>query len=329
MLSVAITMADDSSYPKALKVADSAGMQKIGEMQINWNEVETSPETYTYPVVNIAKTYFRAKSGPILLTISPFYANEDGRPTDLRGLTLDDPIVIGRFNKMLSWVFSEFQKEKIEVDIFVLGNEFDTGLFIHFNSSWELLLQKWSELTNLYEAAYKHVKTISPDTLITTEMTYGSIVGHFKAQALRINQMSDIIGVSYYPMDPNNNEARDPAVVEGDFRRLIQLYPGKKLYFFQYGYPSSPLIGGSLEKQQAFIRETFKAWDRFSDNVKWISFTWLHELSDQLTEAMAGAAGSTDEKALAFFGSIGLRSYSGIDKPAWKQLELEAKKRGW
>ena len=59
---IAITFGEDRSFEAALKRAESTGMNRRSEMQINWNEVETTPETYTYDVVNIAKRYFLMKS---------------------------------------------------------------------------------------------------------------------------------------------------------------------------------------------------------------------------------------------------------------------------
>lgn len=82
-LSIAITLGKDRSFESALKKAEATGMDRRSEMQINWNEIETAPETYTYDVVKTTRKYFLIPDTPIVLTLSPLYNLEDGHPKDL------------------------------------------------------------------------------------------------------------------------------------------------------------------------------------------------------------------------------------------------------
>jgi hypothetical protein len=88
-------------------------------------------------------------------------------------------------------------------------------------------------------------------------------------------------------------------------------------------------VGSSLEKQRQFIANTFEAWDSYRDSVPYICFTWLHELHPDVARAMISNFGAAEEKALGFFGGIGLLNYDGTHKPAFDELIRQSKSRGW
>ena len=331
-LSIAITLGKDGSFEAALKKAEATGMDRRSEMQINWNEIETAAETYTYDVVNIARKYFLIPDTPIILTLSPLYNLEDGRPQDLRGLPFNHPKVVSRFNKMTSWVFGELERAGIDVDLFVFGNEFDLFLGVEYAikaGSFELWQQKWGEITDLYEQSIAHVKSISPGVMVTTEITFDSLIGNARVFAHRMNQKSNVIGVSHYLKNSSTDLHEPPESVSSYFAQLVNAYPEKPIYFLQYGYSSKSSVGSSTEKQRQFIVNTFEAWDSYRDSFPYICFTWLHELHPDVAHAMISKFGAADEKAMGFFGGIGLLNYDSTPKPAFKELIRQARLRGW
>jgi len=330
--SIAITLGEDNSFERALKSAESSGMDRRSEMQINWNEIEISPETYTYDVVEIATRYFFIPDTPIILTLSPLYNLEDGRPEDLRHLPFNHPRVVSRFKKMISWVLKELKGANIDVELFVFGNEFDLFIGVEYaikSKNLELWKQKWGEITELYEQSISHLKTISPGIQVAAEMTSDSLLGNAKPFALRMNQKSDVIGVSHYMKNTDTDLHIPPENVASYFAELLSVYPYKPVYFLQYGYSSKSSMGSSEEEQRQFILNTFAAWDLYHYSIPYICFTWLHELHPEVTNAMVSKLGPPDEKAIGFFGGIGLLNHDGTKKPAFIELTKQAKLRGW
>lgn len=163
---------------------------------------------------------------------------------------------------------------------------------------------------------------------VGTEPTFDGIMGPAKPFIQELNQHSDIIGVSYYPMGKNGN-VKDPAVVHADFDALVSLYPDKPIYFYQYGYPSSTFLKSSEARQRRFIEETFKAWDRQASHILMIDFTWLHDKSADDTQRDALYYKIPGRQFTEFIGTLGLRTHAGQDKQALRVLKAEAKARGW
>lgn len=134
--------------------------------------------------------------------------------------------------------------------------------------------------------------------------------------------------LTYYPLN-NDFTVKNPEVVHEDFAKLVVLFPDKPIYVLEAGYPSSTLLGSSEAKQADFVREIFIAWDTQAEHIKLLDFLWLHDISPASVEELGDYYGFHDEKFLAFLATLGLRTFDGEDKEAFKVLRLETKKRGW
>ena len=164
----------------------------------------------------------------------------------------------------------------------------------------------------------------------------------------QLNDASDVIGVSYYPLE--NGLVQDPSVVAQHFSDLPALFPDKNLHFFQLGYPSgyyatdaypeyaagdvTPLIGSSAILQSDFIEAVFDSWDDHADRIDLISFTWMHDETQADVAAIAAnpAFGGLDDPPpdfVEFLRTLGLRTDAAVNKPAWTTLANEAAARGW
>ena len=110
---------------------------------------------------------------------------------------------------------------------------------------------------------------------------------------------------------------------------LLELYPNKNLYIMETGYPSSKLLASSQKKQAEFIKAIFQVWDLYAEQIKLIDFLWLHDLPPDALAAYGEYYNVGSNKFTAFIGSLGLLSYDGKDKLAFKTLLKELKARGW
>ncbi|MGH8402013.1 MAG: hypothetical protein ACRESO_01210, partial [Gammaproteobacteria bacterium] len=59
-----------------------------------------------------------------------------------------------------------------------------------------------------------------------------------------LNQYSDVLEVTYYPLNPDCSP-ESLTVISTDFNPLTSLYPGRSIYLLEAGYPSSTNCGSS------------------------------------------------------------------------------------
>ncbi|MHC4405091.1 MAG: hypothetical protein ACYTG0_36050, partial [Planctomycetota bacterium] len=147
-----------------------------------------------------------------------------------------------------------------------------------------------------------------------------------------LNQYADIVLANYFPMGGHidgHAAVEDPSVVDRDFSQLVGLYPDKSINFMEIGYPTSPFLGSSEEKQAEFIRQVFKAWDKYEGRIYHMHFNSLHDLRPSHVRKMSEIYHSSDKALLEYLATGGLRTVDGKDKQAFKVLKEELRKRKW
>ncbi len=317
-LAIDVGMDKSNDYGKAFSLAKSAGMQQMG-IYINWTDAETSPNKYGHALYPLINSYYPEIGMPIDLTITPINTNQPMMPEDLAGKALNDPVVIARFEKLLDYTFTSLNKVKFTS--IIIGSEIDVYAGTDKN--------RWREYIDFYKTISTYVHQKYPGIPVATELTFSGITSNAKPYLSEINQTSDIVGVSYYPLN-GDFTVKKPTIVSTDFATLVNLIPQKPIYFYQFGYPSSSINNSSPEKQRQFIASTFSAWDKYRQNIKMIDFTWLHDTSNsQADQFNTFYGGGGNKQFTAFLASIGLRTYEGADKPAWLELKKQAAARGW
>ena len=132
---------------------------------------------------------------------------------------------------------------------------------------------------------------------------------------------------TYYPLD-EAMQVRPPGGVRADVRALVDLYPERRIAFMEAGCPSGRDNGSNRGTQRHFVRRLFQAWDAF-DQIEFVLLNWLHDIPAEELAGFLDYYGSDDLAFASFLGTLGLRTESGVDKPAFIQLRRETAKRGW
>lgn len=316
ILSIDVNPAKDGDYESAFRTARQTGMEQTGLFLV-WTVLETAPGVYDSLLLDIASAYYPARGVKIDLTLAVVNTTRREFPADLADKAFDDPLVIERFKKLLDFVFSK--TEALELGSLNIGSEYD----ILFGADQE----QWRQFQVFYKEVAAYVKEKRPDLKIAAEGTFNGLTGFARSQIQILNQSSDIIGVSYYPLE--NGNVKDPSTVHADFDLIASLYPDQPICFFQFGYPSSEIIKSSEARQSQFIREAFQAWDAHADHILMLDFTWLHDKSREQVREFEQYYGFSNRPFAEFLGTLGLRTYDGEDKPAFQTLIEEAKARGW
>lgn len=320
MLSIDVNMAEDNDYDHAFRLAKEAGMQTV-PLSINWKDIETSPGKYEDPghVLQIANAYYPPAKTKVALYIRSVDTGSKPVPADLLNTPFTDPVTAERYLQMLHWVFSQIPD--VDIEFLSVGDEMD--LF------WDDQKEQYREWGVFFKAVRASLKAKRPDLKIGFTITLYGLTRGLADEFKRINQESDVILVSYYPTDDKG--LREPAAVDSDYDALVKMYPNRVIYIEQTGYPTSSLFGSSEAKQGEFIRETFRAWDKHREQIKYISFTWLHDLPQSALDFYTQYYGTSDESLLEFLRTLGFRTYTGKgeDKESFRAIKAEAKARGW
>lgn len=309
-----INMAADGDYDRAFDLAVAAGAGHVVFFQ-NWNGIETAPLTYDGSVLAIVNAYYPARKTPVHVTITPIHTNVNVMPADIADLPLNHPTVINRFAAMLDFALA--QLPDVEIGSLVLGSEFDVTLGTD--------AKRWEEYIGFYAAVVARVRATHPKIRLAVEVVFPSLRGEMLAYIQQLANLGDILGVSYYPVDP----LRPPTTVHADFASMVQAASGNPVYLYQIGYPSSTALGSSEAQQAEFYREMFRAWDAHAEAIPFLAISWLHDVSAETLQEFEQFYGVSDPNFLAFLGTLGLRSRQGVDKPAFTALQDEASRRGW
>lgn len=307
------------NYDSTFSLGMAVGMQQTG-LYFNWTTLETAPQTYDFSLPDIANIYYPAFSMPIDLTITPIHTNVLEVPTDLSALPLDDPSIVARFNALLDSL--SIHLNQLQLSSLVIGSEMDVYL------SNDTVL--WNQFINFHSQVTAHAKLLWPTVPVACEATFNGLTGYASGFLQQLNQHTDYIGVSYYPIDVAF-QATPLTTIGSDFNLITTLYPSKPIQFYQYGFPSSPACGSSELLQQQFISETFTQWDLHASEIRMIDFTWMHDLDTAAVNYFLNYYGINDPGFAGFLGSIGLRRWngSGSNKPAFDELVCQAKSRGF
>ncbi|MGH8398792.1 MAG: hypothetical protein ACRETA_11195 [Gammaproteobacteria bacterium] len=319
ILSVAINPGADNNFNNAFAQGQALGMQATS-LALTWDDLETAPNTYDPNPNNlaIAESFYPGVNTSISLEINPIDTVKRRMPSDLMSLAFDDPIVITRYENLLKWVFSQIPD--VPLTSLTIGNEVD-GYLISNPS-------EWSHYQNFYQQVSAYARTLRPGLKVGVKGEFSGIVGNAKANMQALNQYSDVVQVTYYPLN-GDFSPEPPTVVSTDFNTLTGLYPGRSIYLLEAGYPSSTDCGSSEALQSQFIDQVFSAWDAHADQIKLISFFALTDFSPAFVQQALLYYGVSTPCFADYLGNLGLITYNGQQKQAYMELSTDAHVRGW
>jgi len=311
---------NESSNPDAygdhIEAVSQLGASQVG-LFLSWNVIEPEVGVHDKTYIDISNSYYPTVGFSIDLTIAVVNTTERNVPADLNKLAWDDPVMIARFKDHIDYLASNITFDVSSINV---GSEYD----ILFGSD----KKEWQQFINFFNAVVPHIKKKFPGVILATEPTYFGMKGPGAKYIKELNNITDVVAISYYGLKENGN-VEEPDIVHSIFADSVAMYPGRKIWFYQFGYPTSSVIKSSEKKQADFYRETFVVWDKYSEEIEMVAFTWLHDLSEQQAIDTGSIYGSTAQKFTEFLRTLGLRSHTETEKEAYGVIRSEAKKRGW
>lgn len=316
-LGMSLTAAQHDGMDQSASLAYAAGVTRA-PITYAWGALEPAREEYDDSNLALAALFFPAMDMTIDIAIAPIVGNRLVMPDDLAGRSFDDPEVIRRYLALLDHVMAVLAGA--DVGVLLIGVEVDAYLGDDGAA--------WAAYANFVEAVTSYVHTVRPGVEVGVQSsTYSRFVD--TQQWAPIDDVTDIIATSYYPLD--GLTVRDPAEIAGDFDALTALYPGRIIRIVEAGFPSSKANGSSTLLQAQFIQALFAAWDAHADQIRSITLSVEHDYGPKNVAAICAFYGDTRDHYVTFIGSIGLRTWDdhGAPKPAWEALMEETAARGW
>ena len=302
------------NYGTDFALAKNSGMQAT-QLTLFWNMIETSKLKYDNNWLKTADSFYPSQKTKIALVIGVIDTNNDVRPSDLKATAFDSPENIERFEKLIDYIFSETPNLKIVS--FSVGNEID----IYLGNDKE----KWQEYTNFYSNVSDYIRS-KKNIQIGSKATFNGLINKNVEQLKTLNEKSDIILVTYYPIN-SDFTVKNPEIVGSDFDALTSIY-SKPIQILEAGYPSSSVLESSEKKQAEFIKQVFISWDKHSSQIKLINFVWLNDISDSKLNDFTRYYGISSNNFKEYLKTLGLRTSDGKDKLSFTALKQEAKARG-
>lgn len=318
-LGIDLNEAEGVTYDDAIKLVKTLGAQSAS-ISLNWDQIEPRPNEFVDPsgFLYLVDTYYPDKGVSIDLFIR--CVDTDGRhvPSDLKEIPFNDVAMTERFAKLLDFVFSRIPNAKL--NFVSIGNE----LTLAFPRDDDF----WTEYETFYWQAKRHIKELRRDTIVGAVGTMYELIGSHKNAMQRLNQHSDVILVSYYPLN-GDFSVKPASQIAKDISQLTTVYPKRTIYFSETGYPSSKLLRSSEQKQREYIKAVFDAWDIHAKQINYISFAWLHDQSEAQLDDFERYYGSSHPNFRAYLATLGLRHRTGKAKPAFDAIEKQCRSRGW
>jgi hypothetical protein len=235
----------------------------------------------------------------------------------------DDPVMIQRFNQLLDTLHGRMPVANIRY--LLIGNEVDNYFSQHPG--------EWPAYTSFCHAVRAHARGLwGNQLLVGAETTLGAAIAADHQAIDNLHAGMDMVCLTYYPLD-NNFRMEPAAQANADFTTLLGRYPGRPVLMQEVGYATSSICSGSDSAQASFVKNMFQLWDQHADQMIYMAFLWLNDLSDAQSQAVTASYGLTGTPVeitfTAYIRSLGLCDWQGVPKPGFMRLQEEASARGW
>ncbi|MFK7785066.1 MAG: T9SS type A sorting domain-containing protein [Crocinitomicaceae bacterium] len=326
-----VDMAEDGNYDLAFANAQNACMESA-HLFTTWSSVEPTHGNYDASFIasffDVINVYYPINGVDVELQLAPVNTSALELPSDLLGLSFDDPIVINQFKTLLDTVFAHIPN--VTLSALNIGNESDIffGVDAAEYSAYKTFLD--SVVPYAQQLYFNlHGSNLNVGTTITFHGLTDAIQGPLCAN---LNTGLDIVATTYYPLN-SDFTMKSPTVVSTDFATLVAAYPStaQPIYFVECGYSSSASCNSSEVLQAQFYQEVFDAWDTHYDNIKYLTIFKTNDWSQAEVDQFAIYYGISSLEFKEYLRTLGVRNWNGVGtkKLAYDQILCEVADRNW
>lgn len=304
ILSVAGTMDESEDYAVVLEQLDAIGAQAT-TLTLFWDDMVQggtyAPEPDWPAIANIV---YPAEGLQLTLTVAVIDTVADRRPVALQQMAFSDPQVIDAFDEFLTNVLTAMPD--VTFTGIVIGNEVDGYL----------TEDTYDEFAVFFAAASDIAHRLAPEVPVGTSMTWAGLRDDPQAQSLA--NLGDVWMINHYPLTPEF-QTQDPRNTVAALSDMTALAGRKAVFLTETGYPSGG-CGASEASQLAYIQQVFQFADAYSQDMPLVTLVWLHDISAEDVTAYAAYYRQSSDCFADFLGTLGLRTETGRNKPAFSWL---------
>lgn len=317
-LALDVTAADGEDFDRAVTAARDLGATALSLTQA-WAILETAPGQFAPETdfLDIANTYYPTRDMAVALKLPSVDTNVDQRPADLRDTPWDAPEMAARYRALLTYAAS--RTPDLDVSHVVLGNEVD--IFFGDDRAGHAAYRTF------IASVIDHARGLWPEAVVGTVVTFDGATGLRADEAAAIQALGDAALVTYYPLD-DGFQVREADTVGRDVARLLDRLGGE-VHLMEAGTPTGRETDGSEADQADFVEALFDAWDAHANRVPYLSYSFLTDFPEASVSEFEAYYGISDPAFLSYLGTLGLRTASGQEKPAYEVFATEAAARGW
>lgn len=315
------------AYDMAYDQAITMGVREVS-ISLDWALLEPSLGSYDNTLPEIIDTFYPNKIAGLTLILRPLDTAGPSVPSELTGLSYDDPVVISAFEKFLANLHAQLPTVNASGKIkwIHVGNEIDAYLGDD--------AERWMQWQTFVQAAKLKINSLWGSDVDVSSIVQFSTFSDANILPLYLRMVSDLDSavITYYPLNVDFT-MRPVSTVEKDFELMVNTIPGKSILIQECGYPSSSVNNSSETVQADFVSAVFAAWDTYMNSIQLIDFSWQYDLSPSAADQWVidyGMSGSPNEEAFrAFLLTLGLGNFDGTEKEAMQRLRDELQLRSW
>lgn len=222
------------------EMAEKAGVRGT-TISFKWSELEPAAGQFKLDDLVGGLRFWTGKYDfTVELSLALINTTTIETPPDLAGVTFDAPQMKERFHALIDALRPYLDEHVAYLSI---GNEVDVYLGMH---------QAWKAYQAFYEDAVAYVHKVAPWIKVGVTSTADGVLRTYPAEVAALNKPSDVFIVTYYPLT-EGFDVRSPDAPLADFPRLLAASAGRPLVLQEVGYPASPLLKSSEQKQAEFV----------------------------------------------------------------------------
>ncbi len=300
--------------------AINAGMS-VCRLQIDWPELEPSPNTYDKVRFEQRLMEMKAQGLQPFLLISAYDSGEPVVPDDLQEKNFDDPEFIQRFKSLMDWVIPLL----VEYDGFLISisNEAENsfGEVTGLDNQILIFLQEIKE----------HVHQLNENMAVTVTFSEGSL-DEDKPGIYDILAACDVACFNFYGAKsqftpPLYYVAQTESEIKSDIQRMLDVSGEKYIVIQELGmYSGNTTLNSSQEIQQKFFEVFFsemKNEERIKAAFNFQLVDWSTEVTEIFSQELEdeGMPQEFIDQFAESLETIGLINYNnGTRKKAWDEF---------
>src|SRR3974377_1444790 len=195
-----------------------------------WNQLETAPGTYSLSTLQNSVTYSSSRGFDVYVGIQVINTIAKATPSNLLTVAWDDAQMESRFHSLIDAIRPTLTPQ---VRYLSIGNEVDVYLDAH--------PAEWAGYQTFYDNAVAYVHQTLPGIQVGVTTTFTGASGPARANAIQLNNMSDVWIFTYYPLGsgfvPNG-----PQSPLADFPTMLALAGNRPVVLPEVGYPTSSVL---------------------------------------------------------------------------------------